>query len=264
MKTLYTLVVAFVVVVLGYLLITTYLRNDAQGSGQVPDTTITADFVSDSGGSIHVVFDTTADSALLTGAGFDRVTLLRAISGSGARYENTDLGLVLWNKGNDVTLTDDDTVVFSGTIKGSGDAMQGAGVDTTDPESGATFRYPETLGTLYINTVDWPPSVRVESEPFSCTNIGIENVPTGKTEHRTINGRDYCVTTEGEGAAGSVYTQYAYAAPINDMVVYLTFSTRAVQCLNYDEPQQSECAAERAAFDVDSIADGIFTTITLP
>ena len=262
MKNLITLIVVIALVIAGYFGVTAYLHQRA-GSEQATTNTITADFVSDSGESIHVVFDNASDVAILTGAGFDNVTLPRAISGSGARYENTDLGLVLWNKGNDITLTDHDTLVFSGTEKSAAGEMEHAGVQMTDPESGATFWYPESFGTTYVSPVDWPPHVALEDGTFSCSNAGTETSPAGKSETKVIDGREYCVTTEGEGAAGSVYTQYAYSAEVESTIVHLTFSVRMPQCLNYDEPQQGACKAEQDLFDPDTIAAGIFDSLSL-
>jgi hypothetical protein len=131
----------------------------------------------------------------------------------------------------------------------------------SDAASGVTYWYPEDLGTKYISKVDWPPAVQVMSGPFVCTEAGNETQPAGKTEQKTVMGRSYCVTIEGEGAAGSVYNQYAYAFSKNDKTVILTFSLRFVQCANYDAPQSTECTAERNSFDPDNLIDGIAQTV---
>ncbi len=101
------------------------------------------------------------------------------------------------------------------------------------------------LTTKYINAVDWPPQVQVVAGPFSCT------------EPKVIAGRTYCVTKVSEGAAGSTYTQYAYALALGGQVKTFTFTLRFSQCANYDEPQKSECEAERASFDPDQWIDKI-------
>jgi hypothetical protein len=133
----------------------------------------------------------------------------------------------------------------------------------SDAASGVTFWYPEDLSTKYISKVDWPPAVQVMSGPFACTEAGDETKPAGKTEQKTIMGRDYCVTTESEGAAGSVYNQYAYAFSKNDKTVILTFSLRFVQCGNYDKPQADECTAERNGFNPDTVIDQIAQTVSI-
>ena len=78
-----------------------------------------------------------------------------------------------------------------------------------------------------------------------------------------VDNRTYCVTKVSEGAAGSIYTQYAYAFPKNSKVVILTFSLRFPQCGNYSEPEKNECEGERETFDVDSIIDRIAQTLKL-
>ncbi len=132
---------------------------------------------------------------------------------------------------------------------------------STDSKSGVSFLYPEDLGTTYITTVDWPPMVQLLNEPFSCTEAGTATAQAGKTEERVINGASYCVTTEAEGAAGSTYLQYAYAKDIGGKTLILTFTTREVQCANYDDPQKTQCEDERGTFSIDQIIGRIFSTL---
>lgn len=135
---------------------------------------------------------------------------------------------------------------------------------STDPVTGSSLRYPETIPTTYIHTVDWPPKLQLVEGPFTCIQAGQEIDRAGKTESRVINGKDYCVTTLTEGAAGSTYTQYAYATQIGGKVAVLTFTLRqASSCSNYDDPQKSECEAERATFTIDPIIGQIIETIVL-
>ncbi len=137
-------------------------------------------------------------------------------------------------------------------------------VSRTDPASGVMFRYPERLATEYISVVDWPPAAAVTGGPFTCTEAGAEIAQAGITERRAVNGRIYCVTRESEGAAGSIYTNYAYASEKGGKVLVFTFSLRATQCANYDDPQKSACEAERASFSMDAIADGMAQSAVLP
>ncbi|MES2315835.1 MAG: hypothetical protein V4486_03865 [Patescibacteria group bacterium] len=126
--------------------------------------------------------------------------------------------------------------------------------------SGVTFKYPETLNTTYMHALDWPPQVQVIEGPFVCTNAGDEAARAGVTQQKTINGHSYCVTTVTEGAAGSTYTQYAYAAQRASKTLYFTFTIQATQCGNYSEPQMSACAKERSSFNIDQIMDQVITT----
>ncbi len=132
----------------------------------------------------------------------------------------------------------------------------------TSTSSGLTFTYPTTLGTTYIATVDWPPKFLTVSETLSCTEAGIESDRAGGTEKRIIDGRSYCVTTVAEGAAGSVYRQYAYAfAPDDAATTILTFSLRFPQCGNYEESEMRACEDERSAFTPDPFVEDIVRSI---
>lgn len=125
------------------------------------------------------------------------------------------------------------------------------------------FKYPENIGTRYISMVDWPPLIQVLQTPFACTPAGEVNARAGKTELRTINTTDYCVTTVSEGAAGSVYSQHAYLFAKENHTVALTFTVREVQCENYDEVEQSECLRERELFNLDQIVHRIAQTLEI-
>jgi len=140
----------------------------------------------------------------------------------------------------------------------------------TDNKTGISFKYPEDFGTKYISTVDWPPTAAVSQSIFSCTEAGSEIAPAGATQKKKIDNREYCVTRESEGAAGSVYAQYVYAFPGDqaslplaaDKTIILTFSLRFVQCANYDDPQKTECENERASFSPDGVIDEVARSLT--
>lgn len=110
-----------------------------------------------------------------------------------------------------------------------------------------------SLSMQYIHPVDWPPQVHIIDEPYQCTSAGNEFERAGITEEKFIERHTYCVTKVSEGAAGSTYTQYAYAFPQDEQTAIVTFSLRFTQCANYDEPQQSECESERTSFDPDTL-----------
>jgi hypothetical protein len=130
----------------------------------------------------------------------------------------------------------------------------------TDEAGIYTFQYPETLSAAYISTVDWPPQVQLVEGPYMCTEAGTPILPAGQTEERMVDDRVYCVTTENEGAAGSMYSLYAYAMDHDGQVVIFTFTLRYPQCGNYDDPKKSACEAEREAFDLDGVMDRIAQT----
>lgn len=105
------------------------------------------------------------------------------------------------------------------------------------------------LQTKYIKAQEWPPTITITDGPLACA---------GK---KIINGTPYCITAQSEGAAGSTYTTYTYATEKNSKTITLSFVLRAVQCMNYDDPQQTECLKERAVFDVDALADHILESV---
>lgn len=129
----------------------------------------------------------------------------------------------------------------------------GSAVGRTGPncEFAACPAPDDGLQTKYIKAQEWPPTVTVTDGPLTCA---------GK---KIINGTPYCITAQSEGAAGSTYTTYTYAAEKDWKIITLSFVLRAVQCMNYDNPEQAECLAERAAFDVDALADQIFKSTKL-
>lgn len=131
----------------------------------------------------------------------------------------------------------------------------------TDAGRGITFRYPERFPTTYIEVYDWPPQVQVTEGPFTCTEAGDEEGRAGRTEARMIKGRSFCVTEVVGAAAGSRYAQYAYAFESGGKVPILTFTVRAPECGNYAEtPEMAKCEAERLAFNVDAIVDGMVSS----
>jgi hypothetical protein len=136
-------------------------------------------------------------------------------------------------------------------------------IETQDAESGVYYFYPKALPTFYSEALDWPPVLRVNDGPFLCTEAGDAIDRTGKTSLQTMGENAYCVTEITEGAAGSIYTQYAYAFPYKDRVAILTFSIKSVQCGNFDPAQQQACEAERADLDllayVDQMAKSLHT-----
>ena len=130
-----------------------------------------------------------------------------------------------------------------------------------DDKTGLTFEYPDKVLTKYIDAVDWPPKAQVLQQPFTC-NETEGNIDQGQIQKEIINGRDYCVTKESEGAAGSIYTTYTYAFPYNNETVSLTFSLRLVQCDNYDDPQKAVCKQEQALFNPDNVVDQMAESLT--
>lgn len=121
------------------------------------------------------------------------------------------------------------------------------------------------LGTIYISTADtvWPPQVSAVKGKFECAESGEEVLVGGRTIKKVIAGKTYCITASSEGAAGSTYTTYQYKTLINGKIASINFVLRFPQCMNYDEPKQSECLAERQMFDPDGLANAIIENARL-
>jgi hypothetical protein len=125
------------------------------------------------------------------------------------------------------------------------------------------FSYPEKLTAEYIDTHEWPPKVMMATGVFSCAETPAESSLPRRVVRRIVDDRVYCVTAETEAAAGSAYTTYTYTTAREGDIISLNFVLRYPQCLNYDDPKQSECAAEREAFDLDGVIDRIMGTIVI-
>lgn len=63
--------------------------------------------------SVTVTFN--ADTAVLNGAGFTDIVLTATPAASGAKYENSEQGVTLWNKGQEVTIYKGEETVFTGS-----------------------------------------------------------------------------------------------------------------------------------------------------
>jgi hypothetical protein len=133
----------------------------------------------------------------------------------------------------------------------------------SDGANGLSFKYPENISTAYILTADWPPKVQITEGPFSCTESGSEGARAGITTKEAINGHTYCRTIVSDGAAGSIYKQYAFSSAVKNKVLFFTFSLREVQCGNYDDQQKTACEAERASFNINSLIDPVIQSTVL-
>ncbi len=96
---------------------------------------------------------------------------------------------------------------------------------------------------------------------FICTQTGSATGPNGKTSLVTINTNPYCVTVEGDGAAGSSYYQYTYEFPKSGKTMVLTFTLRYPVCENYDQPKSTECTNEESTFNVNTIGAEIAQSV---
>lgn len=123
-----------------------------------------------------------------------------------------------------------------------------------------TFEYPQDLATKYIHSQEWPPKIVVSPDRFSCKE---GNGASGTTISKTIGKTTYCITSMSEGAAGTIYTAYAYSFTNNNKLITLTFTLGYPQCANYEDPQKIECQRERQTFDLDTLIHRIAQSVRL-
>lgn len=173
--------------------------------------------------------------------------------------------VVLWHRESTPAMTSNTSPAATTSPSTGSSVPAPTWLNYSNSGNGVGYQYPANISSDYVTTVDWPPAAQVvKSTIFTCTQAGSATAQAGKTEMRTVNGHPYCVTEVTEGAAGSVYTQYAYASKrAGGNTVILTFSLRRVQCGNYDDPQKSACTTAQANFNTDTLMDSIFQTVTL-
>ncbi len=144
--------------------------------------------------------------------------------------------------------------------KKSGDNLVNPSLDTSSWESmhddagGFSFSYPLEFSPDYMSVQEWPPTVTLSDSAFGCAAPDVL---------RKINGHNYCIKSQAEGAAGSIYTSYVYSTVQDGQVVSVALTVRAVQCENYDEQGKASCEAERASFDLDALIDAIVRSVNL-
>jgi len=140
-----------------------------------------------------------------------------------------------------------------------------AGVVAWQKFKGATFQYPEKLGTQYIFAQEWPPKLQIiNGAVFSCEQggLGINGRPN-MTIQKKINDIVYCIDNVSEGAAGTFFTDYTYTFLKDNKLVKLSFTLAYPQCENYGDPQKTECEQERQTFDLDTLISHIAESVQL-
>jgi len=67
--------------------------------------------------SLKVSYDNNSDTATIYPNEINQVVFKATTTGSGARYANDEQHLILWNKGDDVSLYLSDSLIFTGTLE---------------------------------------------------------------------------------------------------------------------------------------------------
>lgn len=95
----------------------------------------------------------------------------------------------------------------------------------------------------------------VENGEIECNEAPLESSLPLRISKKEINGQKYCIGASSEGAAGSVYTQYAYTTVIENNVYLVQFVARYPNCSNYPDKERKECETERENFNLDNLVD---------
>lgn len=118
------IVVAIILVVIALVI---YRSND-ESPATVGDGATISTFTASDGSTVRVGFGD--EEATLNGLGYDNLVLTRTEAASGARYESTEEGVVVWNRGNGVTIYRNGEIIFTGTSTPGTDSIPTA---TTTP-----------------------------------------------------------------------------------------------------------------------------------
>jgi len=94
---------------------------------------------------ILVFYDREEETALLYSSRMAGVVLSQVPSASGVRYENIDLDLVLWNKGDEVTLYRGDEIIFAGWTRQALEERVGANLSPTERLKSQNWVWQETI-----------------------------------------------------------------------------------------------------------------------
>ncbi len=95
----------------------------------------------------------------------------------------------------------------------------------------------------------------VNNGEIGCEVTPLESSLPLRMSKKEINGRQYCIGAFSEGAAGSVYTEYAYATVVGEDVYVIKFVARYPNCSNYPDKERGECEMERETFNLDNLVD---------
>lgn len=110
------------------------------------------------------------------------------------------------------------------------------------------FEYNQ-LETSYVKAQSWPPKISLSKSAYSCADTSSTKV--------AFNGKEYCLQIQSEGAAGTTYKNYSYRFKEGDNLITLKSTFRFPQCLNYNDPEKTECQNDQATFTDKTILEHI-------
>ncbi len=192
-----------------------------------------------------------------------QMTLPQTMSGSGARYANSDESIVFWNKGNTAFITEgaDETQTFNGCIQVS--AMAPADWESfASSEYGFSLRYPpgytinggyvyEGLGPGHdITGVSFtiPAAMTTGTNLSDDTRLSVETLPDASSctadlflpegadapTTMTENGTEYSVASLSDAGAGNLYEEKVYALVGTSPCLAVRTFIHSTNLANYD------------------------------
>lgn len=85
----------------------------SSGDDVMVEELITYNYVTESGDSLEVIYNPTTNKVKLKGLNWSDLEFDQIVSASGARYENRNEDLVLWNKGGEISLFKGDEIILT-------------------------------------------------------------------------------------------------------------------------------------------------------
>ncbi len=270
MKQIIAIIVLIVLVIGGYYAWQMY----GQAPSEVPISLAT--FSCEQGKTIGATFYSNKVSLVLSDG--RKLSLPQTISGSGARYANTNETFVFWNKGNTAfieegnTNVDTPTQTYTNCVTGGSDSTQGAGdtVSYSYPPLGFSIKYPKSYSIdesfMYQGLgADGIPGVKV-SVPASLTDgtnlssdsgVSVEYIPNAqncsaslflydkpKAITMTDGGITYSVASTSGAGAGNLYEEQVYALAGANPCIAVRYMIHTTQLANY--PAGTRVAYDRA------------------
>ena len=142
------------------------------------------------------------------------------------------------------------------------------------PEKQPHYAILVDLNTEYIGSQNWkvnilneeenyPPKFKITEGQIDYKITSSESGLLSETAKRRIDGQIYYIESTSEGAAGTIYTQYAYSTMKGGSLITVSCVMRYPQCINYSEPHRTECTNECETFDLDKIIGYIVKNLSV-
>jgi hypothetical protein len=103
----------------------------------------------------------------------------------------------------------------------------------------------------------------IENGEIECDETNLESSLPLRISQKELNGHKYCMAAFSEGAAGSVYTEYAYSTVIDNNVYSVQFVARYPSCSNYPTEEKLQCERERESFDLDNLVSQVIEEVSV-